>query len=107
MTADKYHELQEEREEYKLGLGSIQDILARRGRHWKEDLRVERDEDLDDMLTRAEELQKKHPQLELQTCIDLYQQRAPNLVPAQPEPESDGEDGSASKTKKKNPKGND
>jgi len=108
MTADKYHELQESREEYKLGLGTIQDIVARRGRHWKEDVREERDEDLDDMLTRAEALQKKHPDLELQQVIDLYQQRSPNMAQVAPEPDDDESSAASDKskpTKKKTPKG--
>lgn len=95
MTADKWREYQEDRENYKLGMTSLQDLCARRGIHWRDDLREQRDEDMDDMITRCKNLQKKHPELSLQQIIDLYQQRSanPSAQPAGQEDEEETESG--------------
>jgi hypothetical protein len=108
MTADKYREFQEAREEYKLGTTSLQLVLAQRGQDF-EDLREQRDEDMDDLLTRCKALQKKHPELTLAEIISLYQQRSPNPQSQQPQAEDDDEsdaDEPKTKTKTSKPKGN-
>ena len=78
MTADKYHEYQEDRENYKIGLNTIQDVAAKRGLHWQDDIRKNRDEDMDDLMTRVESLQKKHPDFTVREVMDMYQQRSAN-----------------------------
>lgn len=79
MTADKYHELQEAREEYKLGSTALQLTLSQRGLRMDK-IRDMRDADLDDMLSRCKALQAKHPELDFKEILDLYQQRSPNPV---------------------------
>lgn len=78
MTADKWREYQEGRENYKLGTDSLQDMCARRGIHWKDDLRAQRTEDLDNLIEESKTLQAKHPELTLREILDLYQQRSAN-----------------------------
>lgn len=83
MTADKYREYQESREEYKLGTSALQGILAQRGQRL-EDLRSQKDEDIDDLLTRCKAIQAKHPELTLQEVLNIYAQRSPNPQAPQP-----------------------
>lgn len=108
MTADKYHEHQEDRENYKIGINTIQGIAAKYGQHWQDDIREQRDEDLDDLLTRCENLHKKHGDLELREVIDLYQQRSANpglREGLESSPESAGSDGDAPAKKPAKKKG--
>ncbi len=112
MTADKYREFQEAREEYKLGTAALQMILAQRGADM-EDLRDMRDEDIDDLLTRVKALQAKHPTYTEKEILDLYQQRSPNIskgieADVADATETDGTDGAGAKPKNKTkPKGTD
>jgi len=110
MTADKYREFQEAREEYKLGTSSMQTILAQRG-EFIGDVREDRDEDMDDMLGRVKVLHAKYPDLTFREVLDLYQQRAPNLsagVETDPNGENDsGSDETKGKPKTKKAKAND
>lgn len=78
LTADKYREYQEDRENYKLGIVTIQDIAAKYGCHWRDDIRTQRDDDMRDKLTRVRQLAKEYPELSFREVLELYEQRSPN-----------------------------
>ena len=82
MTPDKYHEMQEAREDYKMGFGTIQNTLARRGYHWRDDIREQRDEDMRDKFDRVRQLASEYTELTFKEVLDLYEQRSPNMVRA-------------------------
>lgn len=77
MTADKYREFQEARENYKLGMDTMQDIFARAGRNI-EDVRNQRDADMEDKYDRVKALAQKYPELSFKEHLDYYEQRSAN-----------------------------
>ena len=109
MTADKYHEFQENRENYKMGLDAIQLQCARRGLHWRDDLREMRDEDMRDKFTRVRQLASEFPELTFREVLDLYETRSANpqslAATAKTEDDDGDEDTTGPKSKTKKPKG--
>jgi hypothetical protein len=77
MTADAGNESRIEQEEYKLGVLTMRAFASRRG-DWWQDIRSQREIEVDDLLTRAENLQKKHTWLTREAAIQLIEMRTPN-----------------------------
>ena len=77
MTADAGNESKIEQEEYKLGVLTMRQFCARRG-DWWQDVRGQREIEVDDLLTRAEKLRDKHTWLSREAAIQLLEMRTPN-----------------------------
>jgi capsid protein len=77
MTADAFRDDDSERENYKLGTTTLQDISSRRGQFWK-DIRIQREKEAKDLLDRAKNIMKDYPELSFNDCINLLEQRTPN-----------------------------
>lgn len=87
ITADSGNEENAQREAYKLGLTTLRAIAGRQG-NWWEELRDQRQAETEDLLRRAREVQAEFPELTLQECLNLFEQRTPNGPPPQA-PESE------------------
>ena len=59
LTADKGYSSQVDREEYKLGMVTLRDLAARRGKDWQEE-RAQQKAEVDDLFATAAELATKH-----------------------------------------------
>jgi hypothetical protein len=90
ITADSGNDLAAKREAYKLGLLTLRRYLSSEGDWWMEH-RDDREEETDDLLTRAEKLQAKHPKWTLEQCANWLEQWNPNGVQsaAAPAPEDE------------------
>lgn len=95
MTADKWREYQEDRENLKMGVTTLLDIAARRSQHWQEDLRDQRDIEQDDKMQRCERLYVAHrercqaatPPIEpmsFEFFVQDYEQRSANPTNQKP-----------------------
>jgi capsid protein len=81
VTADTGYEEQANREGYKLGSLSLQDWQLRDGKWWQ-DVRAQRERELDDLLERAARVAARHG-VDLMAAAQLLEQRTPNMVPTQ------------------------
>jgi hypothetical protein len=74
--------------DYRMGIKSLNELTLKYGKGFlqvREQISVE----ADDLLTRAEALQAKHPKINISTCLDIVSQRSVNPLPPQgeePEP---------------------
>jgi hypothetical protein len=85
ITADSGNDEAAAREAYKLGLTTLQAICGPKGSWWTE-LREQRHEEVVDLLKRAKTIKELYPELSMQECINLLEQRTPNATgPASPE----------------------
>jgi len=71
-------------EDFKLGLITLDEIAAKNGRNAM-DIRQESQVEVDDLLTRVEDIQKAHPTFNLDTVMMLMSQRMANIPPNIPE----------------------
>lgn len=88
LTADKGYSSQVDREEYKLGLVTLKDLAARRGKWWEEE-RAQQEKETDDLLNRAGALASRHG-ITIEAALSLMQQRSANppamMTPQEPQP---------------------
>jgi hypothetical protein len=83
MTADKGYSSQVDREEYKLGLTTLKDIAARRGKYWEEE-REQQAKEADNLFATAVDLSKRHD-IPVSVVLSFLQERNsnPSLVISQ------------------------
>lgn len=81
ITADSGNDENAKREKYKIGILTLQSWAAEDGSQW-EDIREQKEVEVRDLLTRAEAVQADFPELSLQECLSLLEQRTPNGVTA-------------------------
>ena len=86
ITADSGNDQNAKREAYKLGLMNFRDIAADDYGGWWIDKRDQREVEVVDLLERNKRIQELFPELTLQECINLFEQRTPNAqAPAKPD----------------------
>ncbi len=90
-TADSGNEESAQREAYKLGLITLKEYCAARGKWWREH-RVQRNAEAIDLLNRSKELQTLFPELGLMECFTILEQRNPNGTPAAAEAGDSGQE---------------
>jgi hypothetical protein len=83
VTADTGNDEAAKREAYKLGALSLDDWCASMGLWWEEH-RQKKEEETIDLLKRAQKIKGMFPELKLQECINLLEQRTPNANSAAP-----------------------
>jgi len=76
MTADAGREAKEEREDYKMGFLTLRKRASWYGEWWQ-DVRSEKETEVDDLLTRAKRLGEKHD-INFWEALDLIEQRTAN-----------------------------
>ena len=81
LTADSGNEENAKREKYKLGILTLEQWSAEDGAWWEE-TRDQKELEAQDLLLRAQRLQVQFPELTLQECLNLLEQRTPNGVPS-------------------------
>lgn len=83
VTADSGNDEAAKREAYKIGALSLDDWCASMGLWWEEH-REQKETETKDLLNRAKGLQGLFPELTLQECVNLLEQRTPNANTAAP-----------------------
>lgn len=84
ITADSGNEEKAKQENYKLGSLTLRDWEGEKG-NWWEETREQKELEAHDLLTRAKNLRAKFPEMTLQECLTLLEQRSPNPVAGQPQ----------------------
>lgn len=111
LTADRWRQFQEDRENYKIGHDTLRDIAARNGCHWQQDLREQRDVELDDKMVRCEKLYLAHQKrcqasgiepMSFAWFVQDYEQRSANPAAMQTM-ETGGDDDEKEETKPAKP----
>lgn len=77
VTADSGNDEAAKREAYKIGALSLDDWCASMGLWWEEH-RAKKESETIDLLNRAKRIQGMFPELRLQECLNLLEQRTPN-----------------------------
>jgi hypothetical protein len=99
LTADRWRQYQEDRNNYIIGHDTLQRIAASRGRHWMDD-RDQRDIEIDDLFTRAETHAAKHNWLKPREVLEIMEQRSPNPgVQVEPDEEAGAKKSKTAKRK--------
>jgi len=83
LTVDAGRDANQDREDVKMGLMTQEEHFSRRGLDWELE-KDQQQEEVDDLLTRAEALVEKHPDVPLQTAIQLLQLTNPNAIAPPP-----------------------
>ena len=79
LSVDQGYAREADRADYLLGILSLDDITRKNGKTHKQ-VADQTFEELDYLLTKAEELQKKHPQTDFAYCVQLARQSTANPV---------------------------
>lgn len=87
ITADTGNDETAKREAYKLGLVNFRDIASAGGNWWVEE-RDQREIEIIDLLTRIQNIQALFPELSVQECLNLFEQRTPNAQAPAKEPDA-------------------
>lgn len=89
LTADRWRQYQEDRDNFVIGHDTLQNIAATRGQHWADDIRAQRDIEEEDKFQRCETLVTSHRErmeqlgladqaLTFREVLEMYEQRSPN-----------------------------
>jgi hypothetical protein len=84
LTADSGNDQAAIREALKMGLTTQRAIYSGQGKYWETE-GDQRQIEIRRTLIRAREIQKEFPELTLQDCLQLFEQRNPNASPMPPE----------------------
>ena len=82
MTADAGHESKIEQEEFLLGVLTMRRYCSRRGEWWQ-DVRAEKEIEIDDLLTRSERIAAGHNWISPADAMALFERRSHNPAPVQ------------------------
>jgi hypothetical protein len=77
MSADAFRDADADAKSYVLGTTTLQALAAKEGNFWK-DIRIQREKEALDLLNRARNVMTANPELSLNDCINLLEQRTPN-----------------------------